>query len=408
MLFFGLDWSEKGHQVCIRNAAGACLSTFTVEHALAGFQRIEAERRKLGVPAQECLVALETSHNLVADFLLDHDYGMYIIPPKATSGYRNRQRSSGACTDSSDAALLAGILRTDRESHRPWRANAPLTQQILGQVRLVEILRRAIQRQSNQLRAALLRTYPAALEMFGDLTTLTALQFLAAYPTAREAASLSRADFETFCVQHGYHQRAFIAQRYAQLQEPMPTAHPAAVQAYRSHVCTLAQLLLVQVRAHKQALKEVGGLFQQHPDATLFASLPGAGDLLAPALLAKFGDDRERFPQPGAVQALAGTCPVTRSSGQRTTILYRRSCDREFRRIAQQFALASLRKSGWARMYWEQIRPHSASDAHATRILANRWLAIIWKLWQTRQPYDEAYHLQQRMLRRLPRPADRY
>jgi len=38
----------------------------------------------------------------------------------------------------------------------------------------------------------------------------------------------------------------------------------------------------------------------------------------------------------------------------------------------------------------------------AFRRLANRWLAIAWKLWQSRQPYDEAYHLQQRAQRSKP------
>jgi hypothetical protein len=31
--------------------------------------------------------------------------------------------------------------------------------------------------------------------------------------------------------------------------------------------------------------------------------------------------------------------------------------------------------------------------------LGNRWLAIAWKLWQTRQEYDQTYHLQQRTQR---------
>ncbi|MFQ6101903.1 MAG: hypothetical protein ACE5OS_11815 [Anaerolineae bacterium] len=35
--------------------------------------------------------------------------------------------------------------------------------------------------------------------------------------------------------------------------------------------------------------------------------------------------------------------------------------------------------------------------------LANRWLAIAWKLWQTRQAYDEAYHLRRCALRSKPR-----
>lgn len=63
--------------------------------------------------------------------------------------------------------------------------------------------------------------------------------------------------------------------------------------------------------------------------------------MLAPALLAKFGDDRARFPTPASVQALAGTCPVTDQSGKRKVIKFRRACDREFRWIVQQRAWRS-------------------------------------------------------------------
>jgi transposase len=144
-------------------------------------------------------------------------------------------------------------------------------------------------------------------------------------------------------------------------------------------------------------------LFEQHPDAFIFDSLPGAGDLLAPGLLVKFGDHRDRFPIPSSVQALAGTYPVTEWSGKRKIIKFRRGCDKKLRRISQQFARASLKKSGWANAYWGEIRPRCASNSHAYRCLANRWLAIIWRLWQDRKPYDEEYHLQQRACRRRPK-----
>jgi transposase len=165
----------------------------------------------------------------------------------------------------------------------------------------------------------------------------------------------------------------------------------------------LAQLLLPQVRARCQAIAQLGQLFEQHPDAFIFESLPGAGDVLAPSLLLKFGDHRDRFPESADVQALAGTCPVTEQSGKRRWVLFRRGCDKEFRRIAQQFARASIRESGWASAYWHEIRPRCRSHSHAYRKLANRWLAVIWKMWQTRQPYDEAYHLAQRARRRRPK-----
>jgi len=140
-------------------------------------------------------------------------------------------------------------------------------------------------------------------------------------------------------------------------------------------------------------------LFEQHPDHFIFASLPGAGQLLAPALLTKFGDDRQRFPTPASLQALAGTCPVTDASGKRRVVKFRRGCDRQFRQIVQQWARLSLSTSVWANAYWQQTRPQCASDNHAYRCLGNRWLAIAWKLWQTRQAYDQEYHLRQRTLR---------
>jgi len=405
MLYFGIDWSRNKHQLCIRNDAGATISQMTFAHSLAGFHQLEAERCKLGVPPSECLVAIETAHNLVVDFMLERAYPVYIIPPQATAGYRNRQRLSGAHDDQSDAALLAGILRTDRASHRRVQPTSALFQQLQGLVRLIETLRRSIQRQASQLHAALLRTYPPAVDLFSDLTTYIALEFLAAYPTLAEAQRLSLEQFSDFCHQHGYKRRTLIARRYTHLLAPAPPVSPAVSQAYRVPIQTLAQVLLPQVQARAAALSQLSQLFAQHADAPVFSSLPGAGPLLAAALLVKFGEQRERFPSAAEAQALAGTCPVTKRSGQKKLIQFRWGCDKEFRRIAQQFAQASRQQSGWATAYWHDVRPACGSDSHAYRILANRWLAIIWKLWQTGKPYDEAYHVQQRALRRRPKSA---
>jgi hypothetical protein len=106
---------------------------------------------------------------------------------------------------------------------------------------------------------------------------------------------------------------------------------------------------------------------------------------------------------PPTLQALAGTCPVTQQSGKRKIVFFRWGCNREFRRIVQQLARASISQSGWASAYWHQIRSRCRSDSDAYRRLGNRWLAIIWKMWQDRKAYDETYHLQQRARRRRPK-----
>jgi transposase len=154
------------------------------------------------------------------------------------------------------------------------------------------------------------------------------------------------------------------------------------------------------VKAKIQALKELKGLFEQHPLAPVFASLPGAGVYLAPALLAKVGEDLNRFPSPASLQALAGTCPVTDTSGKRRRVFFRRSCDHEFRMIAQQWAKTSLSESPWAQMYFRQARTHCRNENHAYRCLANRWLTVLWTIWQQKTPYDENRHLREQAARK--------
>ena len=172
---------------------------------------------------------------------------------------------------------------------------------------------------------------------------------------------------------------------------------------FKDEAVPLATLLLAFVQVKRSTERELVRLARQHPDFAIFDSLPGAGEFLAPALLAKFGDDRARFPSPASVQALAGTCPVTDQSGKRRRIYFRQACDREFRYIAQTFAVTSVNQAAWAVAYWQQLRARGIATHQAYRCLANRWLAIVWKLWQTRQPYDAAYHLQQRALRSKPK-----
>jgi len=404
MYSFGIDWSEEHHNLCVMNAQKHPLSQVQFPHSLEGFQQVEALRQQLGFTPAECWVAIETAHNLLVEFLLEQGYVVYVIPPHVTYAQRQRYHASQAHTDDSDAALLARLLWTDRERYQPLQADTHLTQQLRAQMRFVEQLRRAIHRQHNQLRAVLLRTYPQAVGLFSTLTTQISLQFLQVYPTAQAAAALTLDEFRAFCQQQHYSHPQRIAQRYAHLIAPAPTAQPATVVAYQEQIPIWAELLLLQVQRHTAAQRRLTALFTQHPDADIFASLPGAGALLAPALLAKFGDQRARFPTAAVVQACAGTCPVTEQSGKKTYIHFRRSCDKEFRRIAQHFAKASLPQSGWAHAYFQETLTRGHTTSHAYRCLANRWLAVIWKLWHTRQLYDEGYHLRQRAQRQRPRP----
>jgi transposase len=330
---------------------------------------------------------------------------VYVIPPSVVKSNRNRFRQSGARDDQSDGYLLADILRTDRGRLQPWHPDSLLTRQMRAKVSWIQHLTRASTRLSNRLRAVLLRYYPAALRVFPDLNTQIALEFIRTYPTPQAAARLTFAEFVDFAQQQGYSHPKKLPSCYAGLKRDYPEACPETVSIYQDEAIQLANLLLQMTRTKLDVLRELQALFRQHPDYPIFSSLPGAGDLLEPALLVKFGDDRARFPTPASVQALAGTCPVTDKSGKRKVIKFRKACDREWRSISQAWAIALVNraKSPLAIAYFEQIRPRCRNRHHAYRCVANRWLAIAWKLWHAHQPYDEAYHFQQRTARSQPK-----
>jgi transposase len=403
-IYIGIDWSEDKHDVVFLNEAGAMLGQLTMSHSPDGLQNFEKTREYLGISRDECLVALETAHSLLIDFLWAQGYRqVYVIPPSVIKSCRGRYGSSGARTDRYDGQLIADVLRTDRARLQRWQPDGVLTRQMRAKVSLVQHLNRNSVRWSNRLRAVLLRYYPAAVAVFSRLNIPISLYFIQTYPTPTATAKLTYAEFEKFARQHGYPHPKRLPQCFARLQQPYPEASPETILVYQQEAVILARVLLEIVQAKQQTLTELQTLFAQHPDRDIFAALPGAGEFLAPALLAKFGDDRGRFPTAASVQALAGTCPVTDQSGKRRIVKFRKGCDREFRWIVQQWAMNSLKKSVWANGYWLQVRPRCGSDNHAYRCLGNRWLAIVWKLWQTHQTYDEAYHSQQLALRRKPR-----
>lgn len=403
-VYIGIDWSKAKHDVVFQNEVGGEIVRRTVAHTQAGMEELEGLRERLGVAPNDCVVGLETAHSLVIDFLWGRNYTeIYVLPPNQVKSSQGRLRQSGARDDRQDAALIAELVRTDRHRLYPWHPGSALLQQMRAKVSLLVFVKQEIRRVSNRLWAVLQRYYPAATQVFSSLDVAISQAFILAYPTPQAAGELDFASFKAFARQHRYTNLAKLPGCYARLQASQPAPAPATVLAYQDEARLLADLLNRLVKAKKRADKELEVLLEQHPDREIFTSLPGAGSYLAAGLLVKFGEDRQRFPSPQSLQALAGTCPVTHQSGRSRRVYFRKACDKQFRNITQQWARKSIQKSVWAAYYYQQVLPRSRSENHAYRCLANRWLVIAWKMWQDRCIYDEHYHLQRRAERVRPR-----
>jgi transposase len=403
IVYIGIDWSKDKHDIVFMNEQGGHILHLSIAHTPQGFERFNSEREKLGFGVEECIVGIETHHNLILDYLNSRGYQrIYVLPPFKVNRSRGRHAVSGASSDKRDAGVIADMLRTDHKRLTAWKPSQVLTQQIASRVSLQRFLSRSIIQVTNRLRTALWRYYPNASRIFSRLDAQIALQFIMAYPTPEHAIQLSYQAFQHFAKQHRYPNPKKLPACFARLQQPQPQADPATVLAFREEAVRLSKLALQLVYERIATEDEIRKLFAVHPDAFIFASLPGVGDRLAPALLTKFGDDRQRYPTANILQSVAGTCPYTKQSGKRKRVLFRQACDRQFRHITQQWARASLDQSVWANSYFHMVRPRCKSISHAYRCLANRWLAVAWRIWQDSVPYDENLHLRNHALRVKP------
>jgi transposase len=91
----GIDWSEKKHCVHLYNKVGAELANFEVSHTLSGFERLERRLAAVNPVPADNLIAIETSYNLLVDFLYSRGYTIYILAPAFVKSNRGRQGSSG-------------------------------------------------------------------------------------------------------------------------------------------------------------------------------------------------------------------------------------------------------------------------------------------------------------------------
>lgn len=403
MISIGIDWADEKHDICIRDKEDRrILAILTIRHDAGGVAELDEVVAELGYQPGECLVAIERPDGMLVGYLLQQGYGVYAIHPQAVERYRDRHHAAGSKTDPIDAATLADILCIDLAYHRPIPADSPLAQEI----KLVSRHRQrlVVERTSikNQLTACLKAYYPIALQLFTDLDLAITWAFLHAYPNAQLASQATLADLHAFFAEQGYSCKRKIPAIFKQLQAPSIPVPTWQVRVYQRQMLALVELLAAlqpQILAYE---RELSNLLDKHEDAFIFRSLPNAGVITAAWLLGEIGDCRDKFQNSTGLQALAGTCPVTRQSSKQRFVKFRTACCKPFRNGVQQFARLSTHPTqgaAWARGYIRSQLDRGHNLNRARRALANRWLSIIFRLWKDRIPYDEKVHLRNRALK---------
>ena len=387
--FAGLDWARSHHDVIVLDQHGSVQEKLHFEHSAEGWEQLRA----LVARHPQLPIAVETSQGTVVEQLLACGARVYPVNPKAAQRYRERHAPSGVKDDERDAWSLADALRLDGAAWRELVAQDPIVAELRllcrDEIALIEQRTAFI----NQLRQCLHEYYPAALKAFDDWTCPGAWAFVLAFPSAPALTAAGRHKWEKFLHTHKLWRSATVEARLAIFARAEALSGSAPTTAAKSLLAVSLARLLQTIEHQLDAYRErIAATFARHPDHDLFGSLPGAGEKLAPRLLAEIGARRAEFACAESLQCLGGTAPLTIETGKTCYQRVRHACNDTLRATVHLWADHSRTKCAWAEAYYQKHRADGHSHACALRCLGQRWLKIFWKMWQTRTPYDEALH----------------
>ena len=290
--------------------------------------------------------------------------------------------------------MLARKGRNDLDTLTRLLPDSPIIAELKALTRDQDGLIQMQTRLVNQIIACLKAYYPVALSLFSKIQQEVTMAFLLRYPTLTDARAASVAEVEALLRQAKHPHAARKAQEIAEtVQQPQLAADPITTRTKARLLVILLQQLQPVMDGIAVYDTEVVRLFLTHPDHDLFDGLPGAGERLAPRLLAEWGDDRQRYDSAASVQMLGGTAPVPFQSGNFCTAHQRFSCIKPLRNVLYQFAWQSTQQEEWAKTYYQRKRTAGKTHAMAVRALANQWVRIIFAVWQRRVCYDRTIFL---------------
>ena len=404
-VFVGNDWAEDHHDVEVLDETGRRLARARLPEGVAGMTRLHellAEYLDQDTVDEETgslvegsvMVGIETDRGPWVSALVAAGYQVYAINPLSVARYRERHSTSGAKSDPGDAHVLAEIVRLDRAHHRPVAGDSDQAEALKLVARSHQSLIWERTRHLQRLRQALREYFPGMLDALDagrlELADPDALELIERAGDPDRAKRLSRSKIAA--VLNRARRRDIDARAeaiQAALRAPALSQPTAVGTAYATIAASQVQLISALNRQIPALEKVVGQGFSQHPDAELYLSQPGLGQVLGARVLAEFGDDPTRYRDAKARKNYAGTSPITRASGRRHLVLARYARNRRLADAVHQWAFCALSASPGARAYYDELRDRNVGHHAALRQLGNRLVGVLHGCLKTRTRYDE-------------------
>ncbi|MGW5173812.1 IS110 family transposase [Streptomyces sp. NPDC004082] len=398
MIYCGIDWAEKTHDVALVDDSGQLVAKRHITDDAAGYKLLLDLLAEYGDTEEFPIpVAIETSRGLLVSVLRTGKRPVFAINPMAAARYRDRHSVSRKKTDPGDALVLANVLLTDMHAHRPLPQDSDLARAVAVLARAQQDATWNRQQIANQLRSLLREYYQAALTAVqswkNGLCRPEAHQLLKLAPTPAKAARLTRTQLQTALNRAG-RQRGIAAdtERFHEVFRAKWARQPQLVEdALGKQMLALLIQLEAACTAADSLAEAVEEAFPQHPDAEIILSFPGLGTRLGARVLAEIGDDRQRFADARGLKAYAGASPITRASGKKSSVTRRWVKNDRLNHAGYLWAFSAITASPGAKAHYRRRRDnHADRHASAQRNLFNRMIGQLYHCLQQDERFDEA------------------
>jgi transposase len=390
----GIDWADQKHVWCLQAADSQKRESGELEHTP---EAVEAWVSQLcqRFANRPIAVAVEQSRGALV-FMLSKYESLHLFPVPSTMAANLREAlyPSGVKDDPRDADLLLDLLLQHR--HKLHRLS-PETEATRRVQNLVEERRNLVDEktaQTNRLRSHWKIYFPQLLDWFEHLDSQLVCALLERWPTLEELQKVPPPKLRTFFRKHHCRDEALIEGRMLAIRQSIPAIRDRAVIEAKS---TVVKVTVQLIRSLMEGIADLDEKIEEaaaaHPDFFIFESLPGAGAVMAPRLLAAFGSQRERFANAAEVQSYSGIAPVTERSGKKKWVHFRWACPKFLRQSFHEWASHSTTYSVWARSYYQQQRRKGKDHQAAVRALAFKWIRIAFRCWKDGVVYDENKYL---------------
>ena len=309
-LVIGLDRSDQQADLCLIDPRTGQRRGAVIDTAPEALWEWLLQLRQQRPEARVGLCLEQPAVHLIA-FLEAYEWiTLHPINPITLQKYREAFVTSRAKDDAKDAEYLAGLLLTHHAQLQPWAPEDSATRAVQQRVfhrRAVVDERTAL---SNRLIALLKQYYPQALILCGaDLWRPLATRFLLKWPSLQAVQKARPATLKEFYYLNGSRSAKLLEQRLALVEKAVPvTDEVALIQSYVLRVQLICRQLQLVQQSVAEFDRQIAAAYTAHPDRAIFASLPGAGPVLGPRLLASLGAQRGTVRLGGELAALHGDC----------------------------------------------------------------------------------------------------